>query len=603
MALYDTTWYLSSVDYAAIPQFQINHAYNAADIIRQLTASTGNERVFICIVAGTSAGAEPSWTLTRGAKTTSNTAQFQECTGQPGINGDFTNCPTWDTYRAFTSSATLGQIIRRNNNNSLQICTTAGTMSGVGAEPGFSDTAGTTTTDNAAVWTSLGALSNYTGWQAAAGRLSNLLASGFAAGPDNIYAANTHAETQATSLTLYGTTNYTTGRVHIFSVDRGHLPPTAAGDLVAGASISTTGATAMSIGNGFAYVNGVAFNCGTGGSFAGLTIGNNPNTTATDNWWEFENCTLAIGTSAGNDKIILGGSSTGPTAAWNCRVTLRNTKLGFGSTTQGLEPREADFEWLDTPVAWSNNTPSTLFVGATGRSTARIEGVNLDSVNSVNNGSSGLLDILLKDCNAPQSIVTPASPVNERMVWSRADADINGGRTYLTRQELYMGFQDMETSILRSPSAGDGSNSYSWYVDVNTKCNWLLPYRSLPLAAWNSVVGGVVTATIYCVWSLGTPPYDDDVWIEVRYLGTAASTLSSKAHSTKDANWESGVQLPADSSVWQNASGWTPFKLTVDFTPQQAGWVYAQAVVGCATTTPLVSPFGTLYVDPTLYLT
>ena len=80
-------WYCGSVQYAAVAQFATSHAYSVGDIVRQLaTPSVGSERCFRCTTAGTSGGSEPTWSLGKGATTSTGTAVFTEVTGNATYN-------------------------------------------------------------------------------------------------------------------------------------------------------------------------------------------------------------------------------------------------------------------------------------------------------------------------------------------------------------------------------------------------------------------------------------------------------------------------------------------------------------------------------------
>src|SRR4029077_13978030 len=132
MAFADTTWYCnagnqSTTGHYAVTKWATGATIAAGALRRQNTApAVGSERVFVCVVAGTThATTEPTWTVTRGAKTTDNTVTWQECTGLSGVNGDLTNTPNWTTIK--NTAIVLGQLIQRDNAASYQICTTAGT--------------------------------------------------------------------------------------------------------------------------------------------------------------------------------------------------------------------------------------------------------------------------------------------------------------------------------------------------------------------------------------------------------------------------------------------------------------------------------------------
>lgn len=91
-------WYLGSTKWTAVTAWAATTAYVVGDLRRQLaTPSVGNERVFRCTTAGTSGGAEPSWTLTKGSTTSDGSAVWTEVTGNSTYN--------WSAPHARLSSA------------------------------------------------------------------------------------------------------------------------------------------------------------------------------------------------------------------------------------------------------------------------------------------------------------------------------------------------------------------------------------------------------------------------------------------------------------------------------------------------------------------
>ena len=241
MAFADTTWYCNAGDQSttghyAVAKFAASTAYTAGQLVRQLTApAVGNERVFVVIVAGTSSP-EPTWTVTRGAKNTSSTVTFQECTGASAVNGDLTNTPTWSGFKAISSAVTLGAVIQRNNGASYWICSTAGSTGA--SEPAWSNnTAGTTQTDSTVTWTCLGVvgeLHRRAGPARAAGQCLRM--TWFAAG-NTIYIGDNHAESQTGTVLL---TASSAAIAHILCHNHSSSYPPATGDLTSGAMVTNT---------------------------------------------------------------------------------------------------------------------------------------------------------------------------------------------------------------------------------------------------------------------------------------------------------------------------------------------------------------------------
>jgi hypothetical protein len=263
----------------------------AAAVVRQnATPVIGNERVFVCVVAGTTGGSEPSWTVTRGAKTTDNTATWMEATGLAGLNGDTVNTPTWTAAKNGGLTPSLGSLIQRNNGASYWICTTAGTM-GAGEPAWPNDTAGTTQADNTATWTCLGVVGNWTGWQTPCPRLSIFANNGWATSSTNvangisnkldIYVASEHAETQALGMSFnqrFGNLASPSQTCRILCVTKSTVPPVSA-NLTTGGSITTSSNNAIgNLGVGSCvYIQGITILSATGANTATNTLLNHSN--------------------------------------------------------------------------------------------------------------------------------------------------------------------------------------------------------------------------------------------------------------------------------------------------------------------------------------
>ena len=115
----------SSTGYYAVGVWAATTAYTVGQFVRQTAPAVGNERLFICIVAGTSLVAEPTWILTKGAKTVEAAGPtWMECTGAVATNNDITNTQVWASA---AGSRALGDIIQNVAGTNLFIYTTAGT--------------------------------------------------------------------------------------------------------------------------------------------------------------------------------------------------------------------------------------------------------------------------------------------------------------------------------------------------------------------------------------------------------------------------------------------------------------------------------------------
>src|ERR1035437_9236288 len=103
--------YKSSVKYAAATAGATGAAKAAGALVRDAAPTANNERIWFCIIAGTThATTEPTWTTgnNRGDKITDNTVTWQEITGLPAFNGDITSTPNWANGAKSTNVSQIG---------------------------------------------------------------------------------------------------------------------------------------------------------------------------------------------------------------------------------------------------------------------------------------------------------------------------------------------------------------------------------------------------------------------------------------------------------------------------------------------------------------
>jgi hypothetical protein len=525
--------------------------------------------------------------LTRGAKTTDNTVTWQECTGQAALNGDLTDTATWAQVKAATP-AVLGQVIKRSNNASYQICTTAGAMSA--SEPAFSDTAGVTTTDTTAVWTSLGPISNFTGGQAPHARLANACAANWFAAGNTIYVGDNHAESQATLITIApGLSQTTMGRI-VCHNHSGSYPPTSA-NLATTATISTTAAVAINFSptQGALYVYGLAFITGVGQSGV-ANVALFPGGA----FYYFDNCAFKLATTSNGTNIVLNTTSAG-TIVWN------NCLVSFAAAAQYIIVGATSFTWQNTgPVLASGSTVPTNLISQSASgflSNVILEAVDLSQVTSVVSmaavNSTG--NWVIKDCKLNASATAPNVPSSGQiMQYVRSDG---GATAYKSVRYALEGAETTETSITRVGGASDPTGqAQSRKIVTTANSQWLRPFKAEPYAIWNPRTAANVVVTVCGTINAGALPNNDDLWLEVEYLGSALTPIGTIVTTTKSNLLAANAGVASDASTWNgggSGAGWSPFKLVATLSspqPGMAGYLHARVRAAKASTTYYIDP-------------
>lgn len=410
--------------------------------------------------------------------------------------------------------------------------------------------------------------------------------SGKAAG-DVFYVSEDHAETQASamSLTSPGTA---TAPVKVICVNHtGSVPPVSA-DIRATATVTTTGTSNLSFAgaDSFTIFDGIIFSAGTGGSAVNLTIAASSRMSV-----KFRNCALRNGCTQNGGRIFGGGNSLG-----GCRVELENTTMQFGATGHTVS-YTGEFLWRNTASAITGATlPTVLFtpLASTGYN-VQIDGVDLSAITgtivSLPTGVMGA-EFKLADCKINASATIASTPVSRGagiISYNRLDS---GGTNYKFGRVRYEGTLTEETTIVRTGGASNGVTPISYKIVTTANCSEHFPFECPAIAVWNSTTGSAVTATVEGIWGGGAVPNDDEIWIEAEYLGSNASPQASFVNDSKADILASAAGQTSSSETWGGST--TKFKMSVTFTPQQAGWVLVRVKAA--------KPSSTFYIDPKLTL-
>lgn len=463
----------------------------------------------------------------------------------------------WAALTVFSSSSNggRGDYVRQLaapsvGNERVFRCTTAGTS--LASEPSWTLTKNATTTEVAGpVWTECTGqeADQVSGtWKAPHARLANALASTWGAAGDTFYIGDNHAETQSTAMTVTfpGTAASPNNAYCVLAT--GTVPPVSA-DLRATATITTTGASNMTVAGPGYYVYGVAFNCGTGANSAALTMSFTQTNVVLDT------CSLNnLATSAPTAGIVFGGAGSGV----QCKAELRNTPMRFATAGSGCSIRATDFKWLNTPSAiHASGVPTTLFVnGSALLGSVSLEGVDLSNMAGgtlVSNAMGCAKRFYLKDCklNASTTIVgTPNHPGGPEVYILRSDS---AGTNYRNEKYQYAGTQTVETVLVRTSGATDGVTPLSFKLVTTANAKWAFPFEALRVSIWNPTTSANVTATLEGIYPNATSlPNNDDIWFDAEYLGSSSTPLGSFKSGTKADGLATGSALTASTVAWDS---------------------------------------------------
>ena len=174
-----------------------------------------------------------------------------------------------------------------------------------------------------------------------------------------------------------------------------------------------------------------------------------------------------------------------------------------------------------------------------------------------------MVPVVLEDCRLNAAMTRYGTSTTgyftAPVITTRCDS---GATNYKSTRDEYSGAQTTETSITRVGGATDGTQARSDKIVTNAQAALLTPYRMLPLAIWNDTTGADVTITVYGTINSASLPNNDELWMDVQYLGNSSSPQASFKSSGKSHPLATAAAVAADASTWNgggSGGGWSPF--------------------------------------------
>lgn len=423
-------------------------------------------------------------------------------------------------------------------------------------------------------------------WALAKATLTNTLA--LMAAGDNCYVTNAHSESFAASMTLTSLGTAANPCKIIVCSDSAEPPVIVS----SGATFATTGGTTISFA-GFAYCYGFIFKSADGGNNGGINF-----VSTVPWWWSLDTCSLRLNGTGSSGLIAIGNNAS---TADDQFLQLNNTTLSFGNVNQGIAAR-ARFSWQNTGSAIIATIPTPLFQAFNGvPATGVIIGVDLSALGAgktlVSMSSVSAHNFYFQECKLGDSVsLTSGSVAGQGGTEIRFVNCDSGTQNYRYYKQTYAGTISTETTNIRTNGATDLGTPVSRKLVSTANSAFIFPLASDPVTFWVDATNVSQTITIP-ILTTNLTLTSSDVWVDVDYLGSSATPISSRASSrTKDILTASTNLLTDSTSIW-NTNGLpaaTKTKISVSFTPQMKGLV--------KTTVNLAKPSVTVYFDPLSYI-
>lgn len=462
-------------------------------------------------------------------------------------------------------------------------CTTAGVS--LASEPSWTLTKGGTTTEvSGPVWTEVTGNSTY-GWTAAGARWSNTVVNWTAAG-DRVFVASTHSETIAGTITVLAAAGTVNSPVTVISVDPAGSTPPVAADYLPGATLATSTTNTIWFGHGGGIVTyGVYYKAGSSSSSASIEF--NPRNHNFESYFRVVDGLLElVGTGAAGD--IKFGLNEG--YASTQYIVLENTPVKFSNAGQTCRMGGNTLEWRNTASATQGTVPTTLFTAIGWTSRGYLDGLDLSAFSgTLSNGIRGMqLDVV--NCRTHASLTPSATPSNRDDMVRMTNCGSGATNYKLYKREL-AGVLTEEATIIRTGGASDGTTGFARKVVTTADARRYAPFKGVPMTQWVDSTGGSKTITVEMV-NDGTTLTNQEVWLEVEYLGSSSYPIASGASSFTATPLTTAANLSTSSETWTTTGLGSPVKqyTSLAVTPNMKGYFRITPCFGRASATIYYCP-------------
>lgn len=387
---------------------------------------------------------------------------------------------------------------------------------------------------------------------------------------DTVYVSQVHSETSAVSI-FFDWAGSASAPVKVICANDAAEPPTTA---ATSAIVEVTGASSQIQISGSHYCYGISYkNNGTGATAIWLH-------NSSDQIQLWEQCSFQINSATASNLYINATSASTGNVKW------RNCTVLFGNASSNIIPQCDKFLWEGGSVLSGGTAITTLFTLSTGRTVeVDVRGVDFSNCSSALYiiGTNGGCRMTIRNCKLPAAwtggIYNGTIDFAGRVEMYNCDS---GTTNYKFLAQDPAGTLQESITVKRTSGSTDGFTAYTMLMTSNANCNlYYGEFPSLEIAVSNDIVGADVTLSIDIAHDSLTALNNDEVRLQVEYLGSTTSTQSTIAHNGLTTPLTAATAHAASTNAWTttglaNANVQT---LSITVTPQQRGFLLCKIIL------------------------